>query len=129
MMPTIYSFVRTLTSLLPLSAGVVKTVLGLVDIAFNFFAVQYENKTFQRGAYAMFSITPALLLKESPLLAPQADGGYSLPGHPVQMISLALHLRNTAAASERSGQWAAVFIPFREIHDSQHYTRKAVGLA
>lgn len=69
----------------------------------------------------MFTLTPAPLLRESPLLAKNKDGGYSFPGHPVKLQQLTLTIRNTVSVAERAGQWAAVFVPFRESHDASHY--------
>lgn len=119
---------RTVLASLPIST-LGSQILNLVNVAFDFIAKvvaisESESKTCVTGAYAMFGINPACLLFNSPLLAIDTDGAYNFPGHPVSMRHLHFRFRNVTKMSERSGKWAAVFIPYRETHDKTHYEQK-----
>lgn len=122
--PSILGYVKTITSLLPVNTTIVSSILSLVDLAFNWYTTMFGAKSYTRGAYAMFMVTPAPLISESPLLAPvevEKRQYYSFPGYPVKVLSITMRLKNTVSQSEKCGQWAAVLVPFRERHDSSHY--------
>lgn len=103
---------------LPISG--LTNLLTIFDFAFNLIANTVNSKKFVTGAYSMFGVNPAVLLFNSPLLA-RSSSNYSFPGYPVSMKWIRFKLRNTTQNSERSGRWAAVFIPYRETHDASHY--------
>lgn len=119
---------RIILASLPIST-LGSSILNFINVAFEFISKQVPisseaEKTCVVGAYAMFGINPACLLFDSPLLAIDSDGSYNFPGHPVSMKHLRMRFKNVTKMSERSGKWAAVFIPYREFHDSTHYVSK-----
>lgn len=113
--------IRVATTTLPLPDSL-KDFARLIDIALNLYARVVKSVSYYVGANAMFTISPACLLVNSPLLAKDSNNSYSFPSHPVSMKYLTIRLRNTTQISEHSGRWAAVFITYREEHDSRHYT-------
>lgn len=114
------NFARTLISSLPVSG--LSKILALFDFAFNLIISTLATNNYYRGAYSMFGITPAALLVNSPLLA-QTNGGLSFPGYPVSMKWLKFRITSTTKNAEKSGRWAAVYIPYIELHDADHYTK------
>jgi hypothetical protein len=96
-------------------------VKGLFDFVFNLVNNVLSGKTYNVGAFAMFGLSPANLLFNSPYLAKDSSGSYTFPGYPVSMKFIQLRIKNTTKTSEHSGRWAAVIIPYREEHDSKHY--------
>ncbi|KAF5271924.1 hypothetical protein FQA39_LY07941 [Lamprigera yunnana] len=80
------------------------------------------------GAFAMFGVTPGSLLVNSPVLAKDTSGTFSFPSYSVKVKHLRFKLIDTTQAQERSDRWAAVFIPYREPHDANHYTTKLKDL-
>lgn len=111
-------FARNLLATLPVD----QQLKTLFNIMFSIITWTVGQTTVQAGAYAAFEITPGSVLKYSPLLAEDSNGQFSFPGHPVRMRSLSMKVCPTSKLSERQGKWAAVFIPYRELHDSTHYT-------
>lgn len=109
--------VRTVMAALPISSG----ITGLFDVTFNLIKSIISNVSYFHGAYAMFSIRVGALMINSPLMAVNTTN-LSFPGYPVSTRWLNIKIRNTTTNNERGGRWAAVFIPFREMHDSKHYT-------
>lgn len=110
---------RIIIASLPLDDG----LQSLFDVIFNYIIKQVtgqkEAVDYFTGAYCIFKITPGILLSMSPLLAESADG-YSFPGYPVSVRYVGMTIVNTSKMSEKSGRWAAVFIPYREIHDDKN---------
>lgn len=108
--------IRIIIASLPLDDG----VQSLFDVIFNYIIKRVtgpqETNSYYTGAYCMFKITPGSLLSMSPLLAENGNE-YSFPGYPVSIKYLGMTIINTSKMSERSGRWAVVFIPYREIHD------------
>lgn len=98
-----------------------RIAVAIFDIVFNIIATVIGGSKYYTGAYAMFGISPASLLYNSPLLARDSNGGYTYPGHPVSITDMAFRLTSTTQSSERAGKWAAVMIPYREEHDKSHY--------
>lgn len=107
----------------------ISSLLSVFDVAFNLVYKILKTTNQNVGAFAMFGVTPANLLVNSPYLAKIDSTSYSFPGHPVSMKHLKIRLRNTTKASEFSGRWAAVFIPYREEHDSTHYEKILADLS
>lgn len=100
------------------------SLIGLFDLAFNLYKSTMSQTDYYTGAYNMFKINPGCLVKQSPLLAP--DGGkFTFPGYPISVRYLSATLHATNSLGSFIGKWAAVFIPFLEPHDSDHY-KKAV---
>lgn len=113
--------VRTVLAALPvITGGNVVSLLGIFDVSFNFIKSIINAKTYYNGAYAMFKIRAGALMMNSPLMA-KSSTNLSFPGYPISTRWMKIKIRNTTSNSERSGRWAAVFIPFREIHDDSHY--------
>lgn len=93
------------------------------NIFFNIISFLNGATREYRGAYAMFTIDAACMLKDSPLAANiKSTKQISFPAYSVKMKWLNIHLVNTTANSERSGRWAAVFFPYRELHDSRKFS-------
>lgn len=114
---TYLKFIRTAVSMLPTgSTGIIK----LMDFAFDLIARVVSSKNYYVGAQCVIGVSPAALLSNSPLLA-KVSAGYSFPGFPVSVTHLTFKIKNTTKLSEHSGRWAAVFIPYREVHDAAHY--------
>lgn len=109
---------RMLISTLPIKDVAVK---ALFNVLFNLIVWTIGKTSYGVGAYAMFGVGPGALLKNSPLVAKDTGGKFSIPGHPVSMKWISFKIRNTTKMSEHSGRWAAVFIPYRELHDKTHY--------
>lgn len=114
----ILSMARVILSSLPFSGS--NLILKLFDFGFNLIAKTLANNKYMTGAYGIFGITPGSLLVNSPLLAKIATG-FSFPSHPVKMQFIKISVVNTAPVAARTGRWAAVYIPYREVHDSKHY--------
>lgn len=120
------SFVRTLLSSLPIS-GLAK-VTSIFDFGFNLVSRVLTSTAYYTGAMAMFELSPAPLLLNSPLLA-KDSANYTFPGHPVSMRHIVMRIRNTSQVSERSGRWAAVFVPYREPHDTERMPKSLQALS
>lgn len=110
---------RVIIASLPISG--VHSLLALFDMAFNLISTVLNTVKLYNGAYATALVTPGTLVANSPLLA-QVSSGYSFPGYPISVTWINIKIRNTTQLSEKSGRWAAVFIPFVELHDAKHYT-------
>lgn len=110
---------RMALTTLPLDSSI-KTIF---DIVFNLIYSVISSASYNTGAYAMFGISPAALFLNSPYLAAVDSTTYSFPGHPISMKWLRLNFRNTTKASEFSGRWAVVLIPYREEHDGNQYAK------
>lgn len=114
---------RVLTATLPfLVGGKAPNFLTLFPLVFNLIKDVLDQTTYYRGAYCMFKLTPGSLLSQSPLLA-QNGLKYSFPGYPVSIKHVTFRIINTTRFQDHIGKWAAVFIPYREIHDDSHYTK------
>ncbi|KAF5292488.1 hypothetical protein FQA39_LY14035 [Lamprigera yunnana] len=114
--------IRTILTCLPFTSS------GIFDLVFNYIIASLSQVKNYIGAFAMFGVTPGSLLVNSPLLAKDTSGTFSFPSYPVKVKHLRLKLIDTTQAQERSGRWAAVFIPYREPHDANHYTTKLKDL-
>lgn len=117
--------VRTILAALPLVTGAnssITSLIGIFDVSFNFIKSVMGGVDYYNGAYAMFLIRAGSLMMNSPLMAGNATN-LSFPGYPISVRWLRLRLRNTSSNAERAGRWAAVFIPFREMHDPTHYEK------
>lgn len=108
---------RTILTCLPI--GDLNAAFALV---FNFINQLIKGINNYTGAYGMFGVSAGAFLINSPLLAKDTSGKYTFPGYPVKIKHLSFVLRDTTQAQERSGRWAAVFIPYREEHDKNHYS-------
>lgn len=109
---------RIVSGLLPLGD---KTLQKVFEIAFNFIAQKLSSVNYYTGAYSQILLTPGTFLRESPLLATDTSGSFTFPAHPVSLKWMKIKLINTVEYAIRPGRWAAVIIPFREIHDADHY--------
>lgn len=109
---------RTTLTCLPL--GTFNTAF---DLVFNLVSQALGKVNYYTGAYGMFGVSAGAFLVNSPLLAKDSAGKFSFPGYPVKVKYLNFKLRDTTQAQERSGRWAAVFIPYREEHDRSHYSK------
>lgn len=112
---------RIASALLPIKD--LPDYVKLAQVIFNFIVSKIGGSSYYRGAYSMVNITPGALVYNSPLLAKDTSGKYTFPGYPIQMKWINIKILNTTQHQERSGRWAAVFIPFRELHDKDHYTK------
>lgn len=95
-----------------------------VNILYNIFLSTIDLLTTQStkvGSICVFKITPGSLLKQSPLLAKISSEKYSFPAFPVKIKHMTIRLTNTTQMSNKVGKWAAVYIPFREEHDTNKY--------
>lgn len=110
--------VRMILTSLPIDG--LSDLTTLFDVAFDYIAKVLSTKTYNVGSYCMFTLSPADLLYNSPLLA-QNGSNFTFPGYPVSVKWISLKLICTTQNSERSGRWAAVLIPYRELHDASHY--------
>lgn len=117
---TYLRFVRTAISMLPTSTAT--GLIKLLDFAFDLIANVIAEKNYYTGAQSVIGVSPAALLSNSPLLA-KVQNGYSFPGFPVSVTYISFRIKNTTKLSEHSGRWAAVFIPYREVHDASHYKK------
>lgn len=115
---------RTILTCIPMDSALKKTF----DVVFNLISRAINQTNNYVGAYAMFGVQAGALLINSPLLAPDSNGKYTFPGYPVRVKYINFILRDTTQAQERSGRWAAVFVPYREEHDSGHYANKLASL-
>lgn len=70
----------------------------------------------------MFKVTSGSLFFQSLLLAKNGTL-YSFPGYPVSVKHIGFWIINTARFQDHIGKWAAVFIPYRELHDDSHFTK------
>lgn len=98
-----------------------KSVRALVDFFFGLVIRTLAGTSYYAGAYCCLTITPGALVSSSPLLAKTSDTGYNFPGHPVSLRFINIQIRNVSKWSSQGGQWGAVFVPFREMHDEGKY--------
>lgn len=119
---------RILTASLPfVITGKTITLLNIFDLAFNLFKLTVDKQDYFTGAYCIYKITPGCLVKQSPLLA-QSGTNYTFPGHPVSIKFISFIIHSTASLGSYAGKWAAVFIPFLEMHDDSHYSTVITSL-
>lgn len=111
------SFARTLITSLPVN-NASKTFF---DILFNVIELTVGSITVKAGAYSAFQVTPGCLMKYSPYLAKDSNGTFTFPGHPIRVLDLRVKILPVTKMSERQGKWAAVFIPYKELHDAKSY--------
>lgn len=112
-----------LTASLPILRGTTPApikIIGLFDLAFNLLVQAFGGNNYYQGAICSFKITPGCLVFQSPLLAKNSTR-YSFPGYPVSIKYINILCKTTVAMGQYIGKWAAVFIPFRELHDDSHY--------
>lgn len=101
-----------------------RTVRTLVDFIFGIIIKTLSSASYYAGAYCCLTITPGALVSSSPLLARTSDTGYNFPGHPVSLRFLNIQIRNVTKWSSHGGQWGAVFVPYRELHDEGKYVEQ-----
>ncbi|CAH2002564.1 unnamed protein product [Acanthoscelides obtectus] len=93
---------RLILTSLPITG--ITSLTSLFDVIFSLVAKKLGAVNYNVGAYAMFTVTPAALLLNSPLLAKDTNGGYSFPGHPVSVKWIKSETINTTQRSEISGR-------------------------
>lgn len=101
--------------------------MGLALIVFNYYKYSIGGKDLYAGAFSQFKITPGCLIRQSPLLAKDGEK-YTFPGYPISVQHLSFTFKATVAAAAYVGKWAAVFIPYIEAHDNEHYKEKIANL-
>lgn len=110
---------RTLITGFPLADA--SLMLVLYDVALSLISI-LTSKTYV-GSICAFELTPGSLLRESPLLAKIDSNNYSFPSRPIKVKNISIRITNTTAFGQRIGKWAAVYVPYREEHDAEKYSK------
>lgn len=113
-------FGRTLLTgfLLPKQADIMKVIY---NVFLSYVQLLTKVKSYV-GCLCSFEVTPGSLLKDSPLLATISQSVYSFPAIPVKTRHIKIRITNTTKLENRAGKWAAVYIPYRELHDAGKYS-------
>lgn len=123
---TALKFGRTLLTGFPLPAQA--QILKVIYNVFLSYVQLLSTVKSYVGCICSFELTPGSLLKESPLLAQLTQNTYSFPAIPVKVRHIKIRVTCTTRMDNRMGKWAAVYIPYRELHDAGKYSETVKNL-